>query len=149
VQNNPRRYARELCLQALYQCEALADWSAQRGQDYLAAFLPEYLDLEQKPEIDLDFAFALFSGVLRERELLEDLIGKASTNWPLEKMTPIDRNILRLSAFELLYHPETSIGICISEALELAKSFSTEEASKFINGVLDKIAAQRKLTDSR
>lgn len=141
--SSKRHLAREICLQALYQCDTLSDWSPSRGEQYFSSVLPEYLELEAPPQFDLSFASELFFGVLRERAKLDDILGGASTHWALERMTPIDRNILRVSAFELLFHPETSIGICISEALELAKAFSSDESPKFINGVLDKVAANR------
>lgn len=81
-------------------------------------------------------------GVLAEKGVLDGLIEKHSQNWRLDRMSPVDLAILRLSTFELLSVPEVPTGVCIDEAVMLAKQFSTSDAPGFINGILDAMAKE-------
>jgi transcription antitermination protein NusB len=87
-----------------------------------------------------EYADALVRGVKADAEKLDERIRAASQNWRLERMARIDRNALRLGAYELLTHPEVPRAVILDEAVELAKRFGGEESSKFVNGVLDRIA---------
>ncbi len=82
------------------------------------------------------FMEILLRGTFQEQELLDALITRRSENWKLERMPVVDRNLLRLAAFELL-RTETPAAVVIDEAIELARRFSGEEAARFVNGVLD------------
>lgn len=123
-------------MQILYQmditrdsCEACLDsfWQAQEADG------PE---AESK-----DFACALVKGVADNRQLLDAKISQYASNWELERMAVVDRNILRLSAFELTFRSDIPPKVSINEAVELAKRYSTAEAGKFVNAILDKIKA--------
>lgn len=86
------------------------------------------------------YAESLFRGVLSRRENLDTRLEQCSTRWRLSRMPPVDRNILRLGAYELSGPDEVPWSVVINEAIELAKAYSTSESGAFINGVLDKLA---------
>ena len=87
-----------------------------------------------------EYADALVRGVRDGAEKLDERIRAASQNWRLERMARIDRNALRLGAYELLTRSDVPRAVILDEAVELAKRFGGEESSKFVNGVLDRIA---------
>ena len=87
-----------------------------------------------------EYADALVRGVKGDAEKLDERIRAASQNWRLERMARIDRNALRLGAYELLTRSDVPRAVILDEAVELAKRFGGEESSKFVNGVLDRIA---------
>lgn len=89
------------------------------------------------------FADGLLREVVAKREWLDAKITEASDNWRLERMTPVDRSILRLGTLELLVHPEVPKEVVIDEAVELAKRYGADNSAKFVNGVLDRIASER------
>jgi transcription antitermination protein NusB len=94
-------------------------------------------------EADLDetareFATRLAAGTLQNLELLDDRIRSRAEHWRISRMAVVDRNILRLAVYEFLYEP-TPRTVAINEALEIARRFSTYEATQFINGILDAI----------
>lgn len=85
------------------------------------------------------FSRELVRGVLEKREELDGLIKRSSKNWRLERMSPVDRNILRVAVFEILYLQDIPPKVSIDEGVELGKKFGTEESGSFINGILDHI----------
>jgi transcription antitermination protein NusB len=85
-----------------------------------------------------DFANALVCGTLKELENIDDRIRTRAEHWRIERMAIVDRNVLRLAVYEFLYH-DTPATVAINEALEIARRFSTYEATQFINGILDAI----------
>ena len=87
-----------------------------------------------------EYADALVRGVREGAEKLDERIRAASQNWRLERMARIDRNALRLGTYELLTRTDVPRAVILDEAVELAKRFGGEESSKFVNGVLDRIA---------
>jgi N utilization substance protein B len=86
------------------------------------------------------YADAAVRGVLSDRGRLDEQLVKASTNWRIERMNPIARNVLRLGTWELLEHPEIPRAVIIDESVEIAKRYAGTESSAFVNGVLDRIA---------
>lgn len=88
-----------------------------------------------------DYADAIVLGVAGELAQVDEAIRKASTNWRLERMARVDRNVLRLGAWELLRSQAVPRAVILDEAVELAKRFGSEESSAFVNGVLDRVAA--------
>lgn len=128
-----RRRAREFALQGLYQ------WRVG-GNDEAAieAHLP---DLEGFEKADRDFCLRLVRGVLAQREaLLAQISGHIDR--PFDELSPVESCVLLLGAFELVHHPETPYRVVINEAIELAKSFGGTDGHKYVNGVLDKLAAE-------
>ena len=93
------------------------------------------------------FAIALVEGVQAERDALDALIRAHSLEWKLERMPVVDRNLLRLAAWELL-HTEVPTPVVINEAVNLAKELSTDDSGRFVNGVLARVAAQRPSSDA-
>ena len=125
-----RHQARERAVQILFQY----DIHGQVGP-WLDDFWIQYPLAE---EFRL-FAERLVEGVRTGRKELDALIGTYATNWKVSRMPIIDRNILRMGCFELLHMPEVPAKVTLNESIELAKSFGDEEASKFVNGILDKV----------
>jgi len=87
-----------------------------------------------------EYADGLARGIANEIDRIDSMIRKASVNWRLERMARVDRNILRMGAWELFHSPDIPRAVIIDEGVELAKKFGTEESSSFVNGVLDRIA---------
>jgi N utilization substance protein B len=100
-------------------------------------------DGEPVPDGVREFAERLATGVIARMADLDPVIERHAQNWRLARMAIIDRLILRLAAYELLHVPETPAGVVIDEALELARTFSEEDAVRFVNGVLDAIHKHR------
>lgn len=125
-----RREARDLALQILYRREITHE-SLSQVMESLAA------QGDRLPA----FAVSLLQGVEKYQDKIDPLIDKYTDNWALERMPLLDRNIIRLGLFEMLYEDDIPYGVSINEAVELAKIYGTEDSSKFINGVLGKIAA--------
>jgi transcription antitermination protein NusB len=131
-----RHQAREAAVQMLYQWEVGKLSMVEVMQTYwmpgLSADEPLTDDLRQ-------FATQLTNGVAATVEQIDPMIAEAAQNWRLERMAVMDRIIMRLAVYEFLHQPETPGRVIINEALELARTFSTEDAVRFINGILDGI----------
>lgn len=136
VKKDPRHRAREAALQILYQ------WDVGRGDVDRAAetfFTWQWPD-EGGPAADLRaFATALARDTVGRLDTIDPLIAETAEHWRPERMAVVDRLILRLAVCELLRDRGTPPAVVINEALELARTFSTEESVKFINGMLDAI----------
>jgi N utilization substance protein B len=130
-----RRTARERALQALYQLE-MADGAAD---DALAAAWAASSGDSPDPETQR-FALELVSGVRSHLGEIDALVREYSQHWRIDRMTRIDRNVLRIGIFELKYRPEIPRSVSIDEAVELGKKYGTEDSSAFVNGLLDRIA---------
>ena len=89
------------------------------------------------------FAVKIFKGVCEKRDEIDALIAKYAKNWELDRMAAVDRNIIRLAAYEIIDMQETPINVIIDEAVEISKKYSTKDSSKFVNGILDKLKAAR------
>jgi N utilization substance protein B len=115
------------------------DLNAQESvEDALVRYRGEFeLDLDERSE---SFARELVSSTHGRRAEIDDVIQSASRNWRIERMSRVDRNILRLAVGELLASPEVPIKVVINEAVELAKRYGASEAPAFVNGILDRIA---------
>ncbi|WP_415037287.1 transcription antitermination factor NusB [Azonexus sp.] len=135
-----RRRAREFILQGLYQ------WRVG-GADEAAieAYAPE---TEGFDKADRAFFTATLRGVIAQHEALVAQIS-AHIDRAYEELSPIEAGVLLLGCFELLHHPETPYRVIINEAIELAKAFGGTDGHKYVNGVLDKIAAQARAQEMR
>ncbi len=127
-----RRKSRELALQLLYELDLHGDTAGPPSFDDF------WLRHPADPEVRA-FTEELVRGTREHQAKIDDLIGQFTEHWSLERMAVVDRNILRLGIFELLWEPEVPPKVAINEALEVAKRFSTQESSRFINGILDRI----------
>lgn len=143
-----RRMAREMAVQMLYQSEMGGSSAPQvmagfDRADYLSAAQGEYLDRRRAVDEAFDYARGLLSGTLEHREEIDGLIRSQADNWRLERMPAVDRNILRLAVYEILYQQETPDLVVVDEAIELAKKFGSEQSGRFINGLLDGLLRSR------
>lgn len=126
-----RTLARQAALQALYQ------WDVQG--DAFAAQLDRFLQEWAKAPDVADFARELVEGVRVCLPELDKAISGVARNWSLDRMPVVDRTILRLGVYELLYRDDIPANVSINEAIDLAKKFSTKDSGAFVNGVLDHI----------
>jgi transcription antitermination protein NusB len=150
-----RRRGREMALQMLYQSDMGGATLPQvllhfNPVDYLEAYREEgegdALTREQYEQIKeaLEYARRLVEGTLEHREELDGLIREQAENWRLERMSAVDRNVLRLAAFELLYEPDVPKLVVLDEAIELAKRYGSEQSGRFVNGLLDGLLKTRR-----
>ncbi len=130
-----RRLARSLALQTLFETD-----SVSHDPD---SVLDRHLSQDGIAEEAASFAKTLVRGVVGNLEKLDKVISSSAPNWPMEQMAKIDKNILRLAIFEILFNNDVPIKAAINEAIELAKSFGSESSSRFVNGVLGTIVAQK------
>jgi N utilization substance protein B len=128
-----RRKARVIALQVLYEVDSV-------GHEMERALVPFLADGRLNEE-NAVFARHLTGGVLENREEIDGYIKKFATAWPLEQISVVDRNILRLAIFEILLDNSVPIKVAINEAVELAKLFGSENSSRFVNGVLGSVSA--------
>jgi transcription antitermination protein NusB len=129
-----RRLARAAALQALYECE-VGGLTPQQALGVLHHAGPPEVD--DPGEGEHGFVVSLVRGAMDHRDALDERIGDAAKNWRVERMAMLDRLVMRLAIEELLRHRESPPRVVMSEAIELARAYSGEEAAKFVNGVLD------------
>lgn len=132
-----RTRSRELALQFLFMLEL-------RGSEAMEELIP-FVEHHTKGSRDkkgrgelAEFALGLSRGVVENRPELDLWIEAIARNWRLDRMAHIDRNILRLAVFELLFHADTPYKVVINEAIDIAKRFSTAQSGSFVNGILDR-----------
>jgi transcription antitermination protein NusB len=128
-----RRKARVCALQMLFQFDVTKPRIDELSQMYWDSFGEEF------GEVDEEFSNRLALGTISHIESIDELIKQRAENWRISRMAIVDRNILRLAIYEFLYEDETPKTVVINEALEIARRFSTFEATQFINGILDAI----------
>lgn len=116
-----------------------AGGSAERHTSTYWRELASETGVELDPEAR-DYAERLVRGVDERLAELDEILRKASTNWRLERMARVDRNLLRLGAYELLAAPDVPRAVILDESVELAKRYGTEDSRSFVNGVLDRVA---------
>jgi N utilization substance protein B len=129
---NARRKSRIAALQALYE----SDMSSHEPLVSLDRLIHE----EDLNEAQAEFARELVEGVIAQRSAIDDVIRQAAPQWPVEQISAIDRNILRLAIREILMNNGAPIRAAINEAVELAKSFGSDNSARFINGVLGSVS---------
>jgi len=130
-----RTLSRELALQVLYQIDITSD-------DYEISLNNFWVGYEEKTKVEEEiksFSNDLVKGIISNLETIDKKIMQYAVNWELHRMAVVDRNILRLGCYELMYREDVPSKVSINEAIELAKKYSGLEAGKFINGILDKI----------
>jgi N utilization substance protein B len=130
-----RRQSREAALQILYLAD-IARLSGKQAAEIIWAGT-------NVPPKARRFGDVLAAGAMAHRAEIDLLIAKHADNWEISRMAAVDRNILRLAAFELLYELDTPVSVVIDEAVEIAKTFSTVDSGKFVNGLLDQIKGSR------
>lgn len=133
-----RTKAREFTLQVLYQMDITHDSYEACLNNFWQSEIGERLEDEVK-----DFTAQLVKGVADNLAKIDATISQHATNWQLKRIAVVDRNILRISCFELMFREDIPPKVSINEAIELAKKYSNPEASKFVNGILDKIKLEK------
>jgi N utilization substance protein B len=126
-----RRQARELAMQALFSMDMSCSFSKQALSDYCTCFQPD--------KRTLPFFKRLVVGVFEHKKDLDSIIEGYSNNWKMRRMACVDRNVLRLAVFELLYCPDIPAKVSINEAIDIGKKYGSTESGAFINGILDSI----------
>ncbi len=126
-----RRYARELAMQALFSMDMSCAFSPEALADYRRCFPPQ--------KKVMPFFIRLTDGVLQYKTDIDDVVERYSSNWKVRRMACVDRNVLRLAVFELLYCEDIPTKVSINEAIDIAKKFGASESGSFINGILDSI----------
>ena len=140
-----RRVARELALRMLFQRDLEGGSPETTALTFEASFNPDK-DEENSLEVTPDdfqrawpLARELFFGVSGHLDELDEAIARAAANWSLGRMSPVDRGLIRLAYYEMLYRDDIPPKVSLNEALEIAKSFGDDDSGSFINGVLDKL----------
>ena len=137
-----RRSGREAALQMLFQLEG----SGVSADQAIDLFWRTYEDADPEGKA---YADTILRGVADNVDGIDKKIAMASQNWRLERMSRVDRNLLRLGTWELMFRSDVPRAVILDEAVELAKSFGTDESSGFVNGVLDRIAENIGRKDER
>ena len=135
-----RTQARECSLKILYQAEITR-------REISMAFDIYWREIETPDKNIQAFTSLLIKGIESKFQEIDDKISEYATNWQLKRMAVIDRNVLRIGVFELLFASDIPPKVTINEAVELAKKYGDMESSKFVNGILDKIHKQEKLPE--
>lgn len=133
-----RRLARECALQSLYYADSLKSAEQPELAQYTTGF---------RKELGETFCFCedLVQGTTAHLPQIDKLVSTYARNWTVARMSAVDRSILRMATYEMVFSPErTPVPAIIDEAIELAKKYSTENSSKFINGLLDQLKKERR-----
>lgn len=124
-----RHFSRIQAIQALYE------WDFRKNEN-CKEILKRNIRESEARNVDLEFVYKILEGVVKKNKEIDKAIKKSAPEWPLEQIAVIDKTILRMAIYELLYSDEVPPKVAIDEAVELAKSFGGDNSSKFINGVL-------------
>jgi transcription antitermination factor NusB len=132
----PRSQAREAALKALYQIDVRPDLTADE--------LDEVLKGEARSEEALAFARELVQGTRAHLAEIDVEVEAVAHNWNLKRMAVVDRNVIRIGAYELMHRDDIPPAVAINEAVVMAKKYSTKDSGSFVNGILDKIHQRRR-----
>ncbi|PIP19394.1 MAG: transcription antitermination factor NusB [Candidatus Omnitrophica bacterium CG08_land_8_20_14_0_20_41_16] len=133
-----RTKAREFALQILYQMDITRDTPEDALDNFWSAHSAEEIESALK-----EFASKLVKGAVLHLAEIDKKISQYATNWQLKRMAVVDRNIMRMGCFELIYCEDIPPKVSINEAVDLAKKFSGIEAGKFVNAILDKVKIEK------
>lgn len=131
-----RRKARESTLQILFQLEF--------NHHHPESTIKQYWENRKVSEEVREYSNWLVNGIISHQKEIDNVIQSVSEHWRLSRMAVIDRNILRMAVFELLFEENIAAAIVINEAIEIAKKYSSDEAATFVNGILDAIRKRLK-----
>lgn len=129
-----RRRSRELAMQALFCMDMSQNDSKEMLDLYCKCFVPS--------KKALPFFLELVNGVNHAKHQIDTMIERFSSNWKMSRMSGVDRNIMRIAAYELLFCSDIPSKVTINEAIDIGKKFGTEESGAFINGILDSIRSE-------
>jgi N utilization substance protein B len=126
-----RSRAREVALQLLFQRDHNPGVTREQIERFVGSRLRE--------SSLVPFCLSLYDGVVQHQAMIDQRLAEAAENWRLPRMATVDRNVLRLGAYELLHLPETPARVALDEAIELARRYGSADSPAFVNGVLDKL----------
>ena len=126
-----RRQARELAMQALFYMDIRKDASEETLENFCGCFCPSK---KSRP-----FFRKLVNGVLETKGQIDSLVERYSQNWNISRMSCVDRNVMRIAVYEMLYCDDIPPKVSINEAVDIGKKFGTQESGAFINGIMDSI----------
>ena len=125
-----RHLSRTLAMQSLFE------WDFNGQQDDLKAIVKNHIAESAQIKDDQQFVFDLAGGVAKNLKAIDEIISKHAPEWPIEQISPVDRNVLRIGVYELMFLKQVPPKVAINEAVELGKTFGGESSGKFVNGVL-------------
>lgn len=128
-----RRVARETALQVLFQLDFTGEI------DSIEQVIEHWAIEFGVSDKNRKFTTELIEGTLKYKQDIDEKISSTAHEWALDRMNTVDRNLMRLAIYEMLYYPDTPQRVTLNESIEIAKKFGSEESAKFINGILDKL----------
>lgn len=131
-----RRKAREIALQALYNIDLMGEGTPEEVEEFIKG--------ESKRATIIEFTRELVRGCRSHLKAIDKKLAHAAINWKISRMAVIDRNILRLGTYELLFCPDIPPKVAIDEAIELAKKYGSRDSGAFVNGILDRLYKEEK-----
>ena len=126
-----RRRSRENAMQALFFMDMIQNHSREKLDLFINCFPPS--------ESILPFFNRLVDGVLQARDRIDDIVERFSNNWKISRMSCVDRNVLRIAVYEMIFCEDIPLKVSINEAIDVGKKYGTDESGAFINGILDSI----------
>jgi len=141
--NRSRRRMREIVFSAIYQYDFNED--VETSSDYLEREL-SFFSMEDEMKLRTR---KYFESILKYRSDIDEVIRKHLMNWTFERLASIDKNVLRLGAYEIIYEPQIPIEVTLNESIDIAKKYGSEQGGKFVNGVLDRIARECASTEKK
>lgn len=142
IANEKRSASRRIALQAIYQAEV-------QGDAFIAQMLPTFISQTTDDNDMRQLSTLMACGAWEYRNDADQWAGRLMPHWTLNRLAAVDRNILRLALWELTHQPQTPGKVVLDEAINMAKEYSTEDSSSFINGVLDAALKQHNLPTGR
>ncbi len=129
-----RHLSRSHVLQTLFECDANHDFDSVHAHEILARDIHDFTEGEADPA----FAEGLLDGIIAKRVEIDEVMAAAAPEWPVDKIAAIDRNVLRLGLYELLFGDRSAVPpkVALNEAIELAKTYGGDTSGRFVNGVL-------------
>jgi N utilization substance protein B len=137
-----RRKAREFALQILFQLDI------RKEKPTLTLFKRFWTEFEPDDEVRA-FTEEIVKGTFKHMKVINTKILASAKNWSLDRMATVDRNVLRMAAYEILFRMDIPPSVTINEAIELAKKFGTDESGAFVNGILDNVARMAGKVDAK
>ncbi|PNE19854.1 antitermination protein NusB [Mesotoga sp. Brook.08.YT.4.2.5.1] len=134
---------REIVFSAIYQYDFNED--VETSSDYLEREL-SFFSMEDEMKLRTR---KYFESILKYRSDIDEVIRKHLMNWTFERLASIDKNVLRLGAYEIIYEPQIPIEVTLNESIDIAKKYGSEQGGKFVNGVLDRIARECASTEKK
>jgi transcription antitermination factor NusB len=142
VMIHERATARRIALQALYQLDV-------QGDGFVIDGLQGFIDQASEDSRVREIAYFMSKSAWGYRAKADEWLGRIAKDWPVHRMAVVDRNILRLAAWELVNYPETPARVVLDEAINMGKEFSTADSGNFINGILDALLKEHQSRSSR